>query len=141
MAGAGGAGQQRPGGHAGRRRACACWNPGLTNAARARRQALAELGSSDLEDTLGGAAPLEAWVRYGSAGPPAASGQAATHPDDDLDGPMSPTGPVTPTASGGGGGELWDVGQAAAALAPAELVLLCARQQVSAGAAGRASRV
>ena len=114
--------------------------PGLEKAARVRWQALAEVGSSDLEDTLGGVAPLEAWVRYGSAGHPAASDQAPAHPAADLDDPRSPPGPATPTASGGVE-PLWDVEQAAATLAPAELVLLCARQQVSAAAAGQASYV
>lgn len=110
-------------------------------AAPVRWQALAEAGSSDMEDTLGGSAPFEAWVRYGFASPPAAaSGQAAAHPDADLEGPRSPTGPDTPTP-GGGGGAPWDFAQAAAELAPAELVLLCARHQVSAGAAGQPSCV
>ena len=101
------------------------------------------MGSSDLEDTLGGTAPFEAWVRHGSTGPAAASGQAPARPAAEQDDPRSPPGPVTPTPGGGSGAgnALWDVEQAAAALAPAELVLLCARQQVSAGAAGQTSVV
>ena len=98
-------------------------------------QVLAETGSSDLEDTLGGAVPFEAWVRYGSAGPATASSQASAHPGADPDGAGSPTGPATP-AAGGGSGAPWDFAQAAATLAPAEMVLQCARQ-VSAAALGQ----
>ena len=100
----------------------------LTGRQRLWWQALAETGDSDMEDALGGAAPFEAWVRYGSASPAAAASQASAHPED---GGGSPTGPVTPTP-GGGGGAPWDIAQAATTLAPAELVLQCALQQVSA---------
>ena len=114
-------------------------------------QALLELGSQNMEDAVGGNALLQSWVRHGSlaAGTAGAVCNSVTYVNHTSDGAAS-AGPATPAqlqpdggASSPGNGGAWGAGgdalPAAEPLAPAELVVLRARQKAAApGAAQQA---
>ena len=112
-------------------------------------QALLELGSQNMEDAVGSTALLETWVRHGtlaagSAGAicnydmyvdPTSDGAASASPATPAQ--LQPEGGGSSLGSGGPWGVRGDAPPAAEPLAPAELVVLRARQKAAPPGAGQ----